>query len=368
MKDNEILNNFVNCTVGTLVRLRSGGGLDKWPMPKYSINECEIYSSPYLIRYFLDYTKELEKKGYSEKEIAYLFKYPSIIARLAFTLKYKHLLHASYEEQIEATLRMAKYLLEFNKKVFYTGTNRKNILWSDKYLQQRLKEVSLINLSISPQKKKYYKLISQIDGKLLLYTELVHSDFHNLGHEFHGPYDSGKEELIVKEFHDLKPDYWKFAKSFPYENITIFELYDKGKIKVSIDIHNRIYTSKPIAWHVTKFCLVANGKRMVGLNDLQKISKSLDKILRKGIKEKTSLDKRGVITKLAEKNFYLIKSLAQELGKEWHPPKEVYQKIKKLYLNKKEKAFLQLLSQLKGDRMAYKLRYDPRVPIKLSRK
>ena len=50
--------------------------------------------------------------------------------------------------------------------------------------------------------KHYYidpALMAKLDGKLWIYTEIIFSRWHNLAHEFHGPYSAGKPTKVINQ-------------------------------------------------------------------------------------------------------------------------------------------------------------------------
>ena len=364
MNRNKILDKLIKAIKKTLIRVIGKDqreASDKWPLPKCHIWECDIYSMPFLLRQLFNYFKKAEEKGLTLKDIVKIYRYPTYFARVIFLFGFRPLAGLNRDQELELAHKVAEVLNIFYRGKIRANLYRKNILWDNKKLKQEIKKIHFQKINKSAKSQFYRKTLGQIEGKLYLYTELIYNALPNLGYEVHGPYNLGQQNLLlVREYHDLRPTFWRFSQKFPFERITIYETYKKGKVKVGIDIHGRIFTSKPLCLNVDKFAVTADKKLIKNLKNLTELSQILDNFLNKGRREKASLLKNQIIEKFAWTNFLLLKPLAEKLGEDWRPPKWLLKKIKKLYLTEKEKRYLKLLLSYK---LGLKERFDPRVPI-----
>lgn len=366
MQQNKMLDRLVQATIKTMGRVQTKGGWDKWPLPKCHIWDCEIYCAPFLLEQLYNYLQEAEKQGLSNQDIARLYKYPSYFARLFFLFVFRPLANLNHNQMKELGLKIAEILNVFYKGKIQANLYRENILWNKKELSKNLKNLQFQKIDQVEEDQLCRKLISQIKGKLYLYTELVYNNYPNFGYEIHGPYNLGQQNLLVREYHDLKPDFWNFNKGLPFKEITIYETYKRGKVKAGIDMHGRLFVSKPLSLNINKFAIIVDKTLVVkGLKDLAKISQILDNFLNKGAQEKASLKKGQIIKKFAWNEFVLLKPLAKKLGRDWRPPKRLLDKINKSYLTKKEKTYLRLIFTPK---IGLRERFDPRIPINFSQK
>lgn len=359
---NKLLAELIKAYLNVIKQVNVKGMGARWPMPIVeSTFDLSIYADQFLAEAFLKGIEILKRKGFTEKRIAELFHYPSTLARLTMIFRTKDHLGLNQKKQIELASKVAQYL-SYLKPEDPFSVRGYNILLSPKQLAKKIKTCSFIDLKKESSRGEYRQLLSQIDGKLWLYTELIYSRWHNLGHEFHGPYKSGKENLIIKEWHDLKPNFWSFTKRFPYQKITIFEVYKN--VRVKIDMHNRMETNKPLSLYITKFCVKINDKKMVyNIRELKRISSNIDSALKIGTKYISKLKRNDFIVKNAEMEFYAIKPLLKAIGRSSFPPEECYKKIRNEFLTFEERNYLNFLKKFYGHPRIQRKIDDPRYDI-----
>ncbi|PIP28814.1 hypothetical protein CO134_01435 [Candidatus Kuenenbacteria bacterium CG_4_9_14_3_um_filter_39_14] len=314
-----------------------GGSSGRWPMPVLkTTNEASIFSEPVIAQKFYERVKSLESKYKSVSRISKIIPYPSPLARLTMIFRSRKIWQLNQVQQIE----MANILAEILYNKYQTNhfcQHGKNILWSNKEQKDnftRLKKARKYLMSSS--------VITRLNGRLWLYAEMIYSRWHNLGHEFHGPYTYNKnEKLLVKEWHDLQGLGWPVFKNFPYKKIICYEFYKNNSIY--IDIHNRLATSKPLAQTLTRSYVEIDGK-LADEKRNEKVVKALNSYLSKGEKYLASRSKIQLKKINAVMEFYSIKPLADGLGEDWKPSQKLLNDIEKGKLNKEAKDVLARLS------------------------
>lgn len=327
------------------------GSSGRWPMPVLkTTNEASIHSEPFVAESFYKKICRLKERGYTKKQISQLFPYPSGLARLTMIFRSRMIWSLNKKQQLEMYNDLADVLSNIYKsnKFCYDG---KNIIWSittQKKIFARLRK----NKKIIP-----IETITQLDGRLWLYSEMIFSRWHNLAHEFHGPYNS-KEKLLVKEWHDLKGPFKNKFKDFPYQNIICYEFYKNNSI--TLDIHNRSITKKPLADTVTKAFVELDGK-FIDNKSVQKLIKIIDIYLIKGAKYLAKLNKVDLKIYNAFMEFYSIKPLADEIRQNWKPPLEVYSSIRRKILPSRTNQMLKKLQYYysRNTIKNIKIQYDP---------
>ena len=228
----------------------------------------------------------------------------------------------------------------------------RNILWS---VTKKKKMLSLFN---NVKNSIPLDLITQLDGRLWMYSEMIFTRWHNLAHEFHGPYKYNQEALLVKEWYDLGGLQGKIFIDFPYKKITCYEFFKDNK--VTLDIHNRLVTKKLLASTVTRALLEINGK-FIDAKQTKQIIKTLDKYLIKGAKYLANQNKNDLKINNAYMEFYSIKPLADTLKRDWRPPQEVYDSIKRKSLPDKTYKMLKRLQYYysHNTKKNIQIQYDP---------
>ena len=305
----------------------------RWPMPVLkSTNDASIFSEPFVAKSLYKAFKILERKGYATKDFGKFMCWPSTYARLAFIFRSRTVWQLTRTQQIELINYLADSLAT-RYKIDPFCLKGKNIL---------LDQQSLTALKNQLRKKPNLnpKLVSQLDARLWLYAEMLYSRWHNLGHEFHGPYRVNKEELLIKEWHDLN-GFRSFMGKLPISRITCYEFYTNNTAK--LDLHNRLWTKKPLLQTLNQ-CLVEVDGKYISSQYLKKLIAQIDNRLSKG----ANYLGRLTVTKLkimnAEMEFYAAKELLKEAGLSVSPPKQLISKISNNILSPKQKQLLVVLS------------------------
>lgn len=331
-----------------------GGSSGRWPMPVLKTTiEASIFSEPVIAQKFYERIKKLERKFKSIPSISKLIPYPSPLARLTMIFRSRKIWKLNQEQQIEIANKLAEILYNLYQDKHFCQKG-KNILWSKKEKEENFSQLKKLKKYLIPS-----SVITKLDGRLWLYTEMVYSRWHNLGHEFHGPYTYNKnEKLLVKEWHNLQGPGWLVFKNFPYKKITCYEFYINNPIY--IDIHNRLVSSKPLAPTLTR-CYVKIDNKLADERGIKRVIETLNKYLLEGQKFLASRNKNQLKKMNAVMEFYSIKPLADALGENWRPPQKLLKNIERGKLNKKAKDVLARLSyyypRLNPNNI--KIQYDP---------
>jgi hypothetical protein len=234
-----------------------------------------------------------------------------------------------------------------------------NILWTREEQAARIAK-----LQPAEKNKIPLALVSQLDGRLWLYTETLYSRWHNLGHEFHGPYQvRGRENLLVKEWHDLQGLGEKIFSGFPYKKITCYEFYKNNKL--SLDIHNRLKSAKPLASTMTRAYIEIDG-RPASIKAVSRAIKTLDVYLDAGAQYLSRQNAARLQQINAMMEFYAIKPLADALGEDWRPAPDLLKAIRRGKLSSKAKKVLARLSYYypRFNKRNVKIQWDPSVNFK----
>jgi hypothetical protein len=282
-----------------------------WPMP--------VIKNGRILRYvmypawgskFLEITRALEKQSRSKKKIALAFEYPSSLARMLFIPEVKDLSKLTNPELKEIIVKVYDYCHALQEDVF-CGKEGKNIL--------KNKPLDFTNLH-QEELTEAGKILSRLGGILFNYTELLYAFFHNFGHEFQGPFEHGSDKLVVKEFHDLRPSFWKETQEFPADNIKIIAAYD-SRINVTFDMHNRMTETEPIFFNLKGYKVLVEDREL----SLKEIKDLLNKVTLFYSKFLSGipLEEEYLSKKYIEATFYSMKKAADLAGVDWRPSPHV---------------------------------------------
>ena len=325
LSTNKILDIFSQLIAKSLVTVGGKGEAREqiWPAPMVNLIEAVYYTMKYYPKFFLGLVKELEAKGYSDIQIAELLKYPSRTAQNLWALQGKELTQLSKDELIEYAVKTLRYISLMRKSDLFCRDGM-NILLSNKEVEDEISKTEFVNVDKSKR-----EILSKFHTLSWLYTELLFFASHAVGHEFHGPYQLREGVLIVREYFNFKiPEVYSFSSELSFDRIKILEIYDK-KLDIKFDIFNRIRSYVSISEHLKKFRLIINDIQINKMKEIENLLRELEQVIKNGSEQIFKMNKEELIGKVNEASHFLVaKPLADELGLDWHPPKEMYKDIK----------------------------------------
>lgn len=318
-----------------------------WPMPYIKngrLLRYVIYAS--WGEKFLRITRKLEKEGKSTKEIAEAFAYPSILARLLFIPEVKDLSRLSQDDLKEIIIKVSDYCTVLQEDLFCYQKG-KNILIG--------KEMNFENLS-SDHLEEAGKILSRLGGLLFNYTELLYSFFHNFGHEFQGPFEKTKKNYLFKEFHDLRPSFWRETRNFPADKIEIIESYDP-KISVYLDMHNRMNETEPISSKLIGYKVVVDGN-LLTFDEINQLLKQVTSFYNRFL-GKITLSEEFLSKKYIEATFYSLKRAGDLAQVDWKAPDDLLKNYNRVSDDIKD--WIGIISSMPISKELQEMRFNPLV-------
>jgi len=266
---------------------------------------------------------ELDQKGISNQEVVQLFKHSSRIAQSLWRLDSIKQSDLSKENKLYTVGRLFDYLASYRGDNLFCETGQ-NPIWSPKEAEKQIEGVSFVDVT---QAKDLKLLVFRLQGMLLAYTELIYWTNHPFGHSFHGPYRTGKGDLLVRSYFDLKPEIWPFTQKLDFSEITFFEIYEE-EIELSLGFFERgVRTTKPYREKLKAVAIKIGDRDITTKEELEEHLNNLVKVCEEGSAHINSLDEQAIIAKHAEMWWYVLKPLFQAVSKDWHPPQAVHNNI-----------------------------------------
>ena len=328
------------------------GGWGRWPAPYITSPEAMTMIDPYFIDYFTKIIKKIERKGLSYEEVAQNVPYPSPLSRILFISRALKVHKYPTEKLLQTVTFVAEVMARKYQQDFFCAKGS-NILLTPADIKNRVNNKSLEEINPT---------LPRLNGLLWLYTELLYMYFHNYGHEIHGPYPYGQQQLLIREWHNLKPDFFDFSTEFPYEKIIMYELYDKS-LSITFDISNRMNSSKPIDRHIKKFYVEIDGKRV---NDLSKLNTRVENAITTAVQSFEKTTRSLLFPKLASIHFSVLKPFAELVGMSSKPTKACLDRVAEDKLTDYEKDMLAKIKAMKiDDPKVIRRFFDPRVPLEI---
>jgi len=328
-EEHKLLDEFAEAMADNLMATSREPYSHIWPAPVANILVARWYSHSTFPKQMYSMIRELEGKGYAEKEIANVWGGPSRICLFLFWVDGKATLEMPADDIAQLAVRLIKYIGCYRRGDIYCRDGR-NLILSDQDVERVLQEFRPVVPAGSGAFEELRTSVARLNTALWLYTELLYFACHSWGHEFHGPYPVGDDKtLVVRQYYDLKPAFWGFSSRLRSERLTAFEIYEGAEI--AYDMLNRTRSKgSPLA------CLRDYGLRIGGLDgdvvgnleELRAIENNAIEVVEEAAQYESTLGKRDLIRKFNEATFHCgIKPLAEALGQDWAVPEHVYDMI-----------------------------------------
>jgi len=305
--------------------IKGDTGLYTWPSPVFLPVEGEIYLTSHFLPVLYKDIKDLEKKGYSTGRIANLLKAPSRIAQTTWPLCNISLTDLTTAEGIDLAFKIVQLISEFREDPFCEDL--RNIIWSNEKVENTISKTNMIDLNKVDNPDGYREKINRLNGIAWLFCEMLYTSIHGAGHEFHGPYNLGDNRiLVVKEFYDLKPDFWPFTSKLPFNKITMLGIYKDAN--VTFDFFNRTRSTKPLGISLQEFSITVDDRiAPLNIDEIQEITNGLERVSNEGLIEIRNLDKKELMKKFFQSYYFIVKPLREELKRDWWPPNALYEDL-----------------------------------------
>lgn len=346
------LDSFIN---SVLVTTRGSYG-GKWPMPYFTSLDVGSVIAKHWADFYLEVIEKLKQQEQSIEAITKKIKYPSIFSRAIYSnveLKYQ-----GYPK--EKIKQISSFISELTYPCYKSDVfcrDMTNILWDKKQIQENFQKEKIIWLKDIENKEQ----IAKYNGYLRVITEMLFFYWDNIGHEIHGPYKLNSGELLlIREWHDLKADYFEFPKNLPHDFIRTYEIYKSGT-EIKIDISNRLYMTSKIEDCLLGFYFESSGK-ILDIDKTLSLIEQIKKTCEEGVREITSITPNQILEKAVHMHFYLLKQLTDILGISWKPNKDCLDRVAK-GITEKDKHLFKSLIRLNLDENTIRELFDYRLKL-----
>jgi len=311
--------------------MQHGDGREYWP---YHPVILDYIVAPFVFNELYRILKILEKRGYSLKQIANLFKSPTRIANYQYLWPSPTLKSLSNTKKYYLARTFIK-LLDFMRHNEPFCEKRRNLVWSDYQIKNFLEKNKkyLVKRNENPE---IAKILAKLEGLIMSYSELLYYYMIDFSRMVHGPYNYKNKVIFIKEFLDLKAgEMWDLVKDFPFSHFQEIGIYPtEMHIEVFFMGHSHTNFSFPEA--LEAFVLKIDGKPVTTLTEIERIYNETDKVVSravkfvsKNMKKDEFLFKRGL-----DLFFYPLKPFYEEIGEDWRIiMPEVYKFGKKMRSN-----------------------------------
>lgn len=305
--------------VEAVIRPRISTDNEKYPIRDSRVNH--MFLAEYASEFISD-LNELKSRGYSAKDIGLLFCNPTRLMRMIHLLQggAKGLGYSASQQQA-LVLELLGIIESIKYGSIYNEDNR-NILLSPKQVDELLAKTDLVE-ACDKSSAKFHRFC----GLMWSYSEAPYFVAHDVGMEQHGLYEHDGVKILVRDFMNLRPtDLWEECRIFPLNKIKLVCAYKPG-FEIDFDVFYNTFATKgnPVN-ELVSYAITADD-RPIDLSETDAIVESASKVI-KSISEKIdSWSMHDIARKYAEVYWYRKRPLADALGKDWRPPKKVFENI-----------------------------------------
>lgn len=199
----------------------------------------------------------------------------------------------------------------------------RNIIFQEKKVEQLDDEMDYIYVD-----GRQSKLIQRFCGIMWAYTESVFFRAHEVTKEIHGCYEKGDQQLIVREYLNLRPqEIWgERVPYIGYRKIIVYAWYDR-KLRLRIDAYNHLFLDAGnYVDDMVRCCVVADGK-FIDICELNQIMADAMKTIETVHIWSEAADWREITKKYAEIYWYRKSPFRNVLGKPSGIPGQVVENI-----------------------------------------
>ncbi len=285
-KGNLLFQQMLDAIIPTILEGTKGGG-GRWPMPVFETSFfVGYYDSALIAANFLKISDKLLEQGKDISDIAKLYKYPSRVARFSHMFPGRSLWNIDPEKQKVFAFRIAEMLNCLYKKNSFNKGN-KNLIYTEEELKKILEgKRFLTGASVSQVKK--------LSNLLWLVAEAYSPRFPNIFFEFSGDYTIDSNHLVVKDYHNLRPEYLTFEIPYSFNDIKIIEKHSKS-VDFKVDIMCRSLASNQNIPDPESVLLIVDGEAVTDGNEIGEMSRKLLSALQQSTQYLNSLSRDQII-------------------------------------------------------------------------
>lgn len=274
-------------------------------------------------REFIEDLEEAKNSGLSYSNIGRLFGNPTRIMRMSH-----HIIRGakkagfSLQERERLVLELLRILKTMKIGNIFCE-DKKNILLSDEEIKRILTEKEFIEAN-----QDSAKLVQRLCGIMWAYSETPYFAAHEISMEEHGPYER-HGHVIIRDFYNLRPiELWSECGEFPFEKLRILCVYDED-YNVEFDVYGNLYLKNGNPVLSLKSYYIEADSRAIDMKGVTRVLDTGPRIIGSITKRVAAMNEVGIAKKYAELFWYRKKPLRDALGKDWRPPKIVFEKIER---------------------------------------
>lgn len=323
----ELIDNFCEYMAKGLLKRSEEPATDAWPQPVFNPFVGNYFASKEFLTQLYRIFYESDVKNLLREDLANKFRYPSRIAQLMYLFMEDSI---NNDEAIKKTMVASKLLsiIELLRRSNTFCNNGENTLLNQRQFIALINNLKLKNINILSDLAAIRRTIAEIIIALSSYCEFLYFAHTRFGREFHGPYNGPLGIALIRDYFDLRPSFWHFAKNFPFKNIRIVTIYPEN-INIQLDFAGRLLTDEALGPKLKCAAIIIDDNEVqLEVDELQVILNLINNSLKDAVEEISQTNKEELIAKWVEGYFWVLHPLREYLGESWKPSQKLYLEIK----------------------------------------
>ncbi len=297
-------------------------GLGQPPQWPRSAMEWLYYQSRVLVKDYYNTIKKLERTK-SLDEIAQLLRYPATITHWLYFPESNFGHRKGYwacglsrEEGIDFIEKTISIMRSLRRKDPFCQ-NFENIILGSGKVGEIMQSQEFIEVKDFPE---ILATLPALNTTLWHYIMLIQGGQRIHSVELHGPYDlNNGDMLFVREYSRLRPvEPWEFTASFPYEKVTLYEVY--RDLEINIDMFGHYWTSEHPYAKLVRISINVDDMRDLGYSEVRQLYQTSSEALESGNSVIKDFTRQDWVKKWLELSYLAMKPLKEALGEDYHPP------------------------------------------------
>lgn len=274
---------------------------DVWPNPLADITLANDISGDCI----LNNLEEIYKNIGNIEQIAEIFKRPARLVYLMylFTLKPLNAEIAGNRVRLAENMISTISILRNGDPFIEKGQNKilsDNSIFKNVYFEENLTT-------------NYMLILRKVLVALATINEYSFFAWVGLGREFHGLYDYKGKKLFIRDYYDLKPDFWDYTKSIPWKSIAIIS-EENSSVQPIFDFNGRMYFNNQ--QEMLSVGLLIDGEPVKATEEqLEVIFEKLLIAIRKAKDETKDMEGNQLLLQYVKAQFYAIKEGMNQIGR-----------------------------------------------------
>lgn len=298
MENKQLLEAFCNYMASGLLARSADPGSDVWPQPVFHPMEAVYFASEEMLGELHTALNRLSAEGKNTDEIARLVQYPSSAAHLTYLFLEKPVTEEQAKIRAEDAVLLLKIISSLRNGNPFCEKGP-NYVWTEAEARNRIAAFPMEELEKHTSADYGHLQLGRLNVALSCYCEMLYFSNITFGREIHGPYCLGETgSALVRDYHDLHPEYWNFPSQLPFESARVITTY--AILQGRVDFSGRFSSQGALGAKISRAYVAIDGESIaLSSNDFRQLLSAVEASIDLAAREARGMSKPDLITRYA---------------------------------------------------------------------